>query len=527
MVVGLAAHPAVGEGIGEDAELLDRAARHAAEARAVIDVGHLHAGGRDGRVDLRGDGRRLLGRLEGNRLEVGEVRLLGNRREVVEGVCEVEPPAVLLCGTRRHHHVVLGERVRVAELRPRVVGHAVAHDRLHGLATLREALHHALRLLAALLRIEENEFAVARLAVVPGDDGGEHVGRVRARTRVEEGVRPVGVAAVVGALHGAVGVHGEEDARHVVRDVGILPVQEHDAAVGHEVYAPVVVLVEREAADRAVRLAAIDARHPARSHHARHAHHRGIGEEKDRAVRQVAARVAVHVGVGDEGNLDGPRARCADVQLHHAVDRLHGAVAPHLRRLVRPVRAARVHRLLRVPPEADLADVAVGCRGVEDRELRRAAQIGKNAQLVRAAAEDVARLLPVVVEAEVGLPPADREQPVAVEERIGKEMRAQVVEELLSAGHRRQLAVERAPVALDRVEEALPARLERAQPLGILLEAVGPARAHVGPREAHILHLERHQSADDAIRRRLRHGSQRAYQKNQTTKYTRKQRIVH
>ena len=35
-----------------------------------------------------------------------------------------------------------------------------------------------------------------------------------------------------------------------------------------------------------------------------------------------------------------------------------------------------------------------------------------------AAAEDVARLLPVVVEAEVGLPAADREELVAVEERV-------------------------------------------------------------------------------------------------------------
>ena len=319
----------------------------------------------------------------------------------------------------------VGERVRMAELRPRVVGHAVAHDRTDGLAALREALHHALRLLAALERVEEHQLAVARLAVVAGDDGGEHVGRVGARARVEKGVGPVGVAAVPGALHGAVGVHGKEDARHVVGDVGVFPVEEHDASVGHEVDAPVVVLVEREAADRAVRLAAVDARHPARTHHARHAYHRGVGEEEDRAVRQVAARVAVHVGIGDEGNLRRTRAGRADVQLYHAVDRLDGAVAAGLpavpinfRRMVHLVRAPRVHYLLRVPPEAHLADVAVGRRGVENRELRLAAQVGEDAQLVRAAAEDVARLLPVVVEAEVGLPAADREELVAVEERV-------------------------------------------------------------------------------------------------------------
>ena len=82
-------------------------------------------------------------------------------------------------------------------------------------------------------------------------------------------------------------------------------------------------------------------------------------------------------------------------------------------------------------------------------------------------------------------------------------MRAKVVEELLSARHRRQLAVERTPVALDGIEQTKPTRLERAQPFGILLEAVGPASAHIRPREADILHLERLEPTDHAVRWRL------------------------
>ena len=498
MVVGLAAHPAVGEGVGVEAQGLHGAARNALQAGAVVDVGDLHEAVLGAGDHLGCDNGRNGGGLQRRRLEVDEIRLLDDRREVVEGIGEVEAPAVLLRGTRRHEHVVLRERPRVAELRPRVVGEAVAHDRLHLLPALGEALHHAVGLVPAAVHVEEDELAVARVAVVAGDGGGEAVGVVGAHARVEERVRPVAVAAVPGALLRAVGVHREEDARAVVRDVGVFPVEEHHAAVGHHVRAPVVVLVEREAADGAVRLAAVEAPHPARPHHARHAHHRRVGDEDRRAVGQVAARVAVDVRVGDVGEFARGRVRLGEVAFEHAVDALRRTVAADLRRMVHAVRAPRVHHAAPVPVQTQLADVAVVRRGFKHGELRLAAQTGENAELVRATG-CVARLLPVVVEAEaVGTTP-HREDAVAIQERICEQVFPQVGEELLRAFKGRQLTVVRPPVALDCGKEFLAARLERAQPLRLRLEAVRPAPRHVRPREANVLDLHRLQAAKDAF----------------------------
>ena len=151
----------------------------------------------------------------------------------------------------------------MTELRPRVVGEAVAHDWLDLASALREALHHAVGAVSAEVDVEQDELAVSRLAMMTCHHGGEAVWIVGAHARVEERVRPVAVAAVPGALLRAVRVHREEDARAVVRDVGVFPVEEHHAAVGHHVRTPVVVLVERKAANGAVRLATIDASHPA------------------------------------------------------------------------------------------------------------------------------------------------------------------------------------------------------------------------------------------------------------------------
>ena len=499
VVVGLAAHPAVGEGVGVEAEGLHGAARHALQSGAVVDVGDLHEAIPRAGLHLRCDDGRNGGGLQRRRLEVDEIRLLDDWREVVEGVGEVESPAVLLRGTRRHEHVVLRERPGVAELRPRVVGEAVAHDGLHLLPALGETLHHAVGPVATAVHVEEHELAVARVAVVSGHGGDEAVGVVGAHARVEERVRPVAVAAVPGALLRTVGVHREEDARAVVRDVGVFPVEEHHAAVGHHVRTPVVVLVEREAADGAVRLAPVEAPHPARTHHTRHAHHRRVGDEDRRAVGQVTTRVAVDVRVGDVGEFARVRARLGEVALEHAVDALHRTVAADLRRMVDPVRTARVHHAATVPVQAQLADIAVVRRGFNHLECGFAAQAGNNAELVRAAGR-VARLLPVVVEAEaVGTPP-HREDAVAIEKRICEQVRAQVGEELLRTLKGRQLAVVGTPVALDRGKNFLAALLERAQPLGLRLEAVRPAPRHVRPREAHVLDLHRLQAAEDALR---------------------------
>ena len=166
--------------------------------------------------------------------------------------------------------------------------------------------------------------------------------------------------------------------------------------------------------------------------------------------------------------------------------------------MVHSVRTARVHHAAAVPVQTELANVAVVRRGFNHLECGFAAQAGDNAELVRAAGR-VARLLPVVVEAEAVRAPPHREDAVAIQERVCKQVFAQVGEELLRALEGRQLAVVGTPVALDRGKNFLATLLERAQPLGLRLEAVRPAPRHVRPREANVLDLHRLQPAEDAF----------------------------
>ena len=165
--------------------------------------------------------------------------------------------------------------------------------------------------------------------------------------------------------------------------------------------------------------------------------------------------------------------------------------------MVGAVGAARVHHAAAVPVQAELADVAVVRRGVENREDGLAAQAGDDAKFI-GATRRVARLLPVAVEAEAVRTPPHREQATAVQKRVREQMRAKFGEELLGAFDGRRFAVGGPPVAFHRGKKLLAACLERAQPFRLRLETVRPAPRHVGPREAHVFDFHRLQTADGA-----------------------------
>ena len=93
-------------------------------------------------------------------------------------------------------------------------------------------------------RIEDDQFAHPLHAMVAGDDGHDLRRVAGDRPGVERRVRPIGIAAVVGRLVRAVGIHREQQPREVVRRVGVFPAGIQDAAVVEHRRAPVVVLIE-------------------------------------------------------------------------------------------------------------------------------------------------------------------------------------------------------------------------------------------------------------------------------------------
>ena len=129
------------------------------------------------------------------------------------------------------------------------------------------------------------------------------------RPGVERRVRPVGIAAVIGRLVRAVGIHREQQPREVVRRVGVFPAGIQDAAVVEHRRAPVVVLVEGELADvLAVGVHDEQVRHLVAAAHAGHAVETAGRAEDDPPVGQVARIVVVDVGRVVAAHLAEPAA---------------------------------------------------------------------------------------------------------------------------------------------------------------------------------------------------------------------------
>ena len=212
----------------------------------------------------------------------------------------------------------------------RVVHEAVRRDVLHRLAPAGELLHRAGRLAAALRDVEEHELALAAHAVVAGDDAHELGGGPGNGLRVEEGVGPIGVGAVVLLLVAAVRVHRHQDAREVMGGVGVLPPQVETASVGKHHGMPVVVLVERDAAEASVRIAQHEVADVVGAAHAGHPLESDGPHEKHLAVGEVHGIVVVDVG-GVRGRDLAEPSGGGQVHLRHApsafADAPVGAVA--------------------------------------------------------------------------------------------------------------------------------------------------------------------------------------------------------
>ena len=99
------------------------------------------------------------------------------------------------------------------KLRPRAINELVAVERCDFLSETGDALHHAIGFLTALGRVEDDHFTHARHAVMTAHDGDNFRGVPGNGACVKKRVRPVGVAAVVRLLVGAVRKMSVTDAK--------------------------------------------------------------------------------------------------------------------------------------------------------------------------------------------------------------------------------------------------------------------------------------------------------------------------
>ena len=284
------------EGVGVEAQVLDRSGRDVFQAGTFVDVSHVDLRGRasgNDAVRLRVRNRRLH---ERDGLAKIVPRLAQQAQFVVETVDEVygEVALALVLAGDEERGVV--KRIRMQVHGPRAVVELVAHDGIHRLAVARHQLYRALALLRSFRHVEETELPHAPEAVVAGKYRHELRRLAGNRTGVEHAVRPERIAAVERALVRAVRIAGEEDAGVGVRQVGILPPQVHHAAVRHHLRAPCVLLVVAENLHAgAVGVAAEKVRDGRVAPHARHGVlERGAGEH-DMPVRHIAGVVVVYV----------------------------------------------------------------------------------------------------------------------------------------------------------------------------------------------------------------------------------------
>ena len=132
----------VAEVVGEDAQLLDGAARHALEAGAAVDVGDVDRACLCALDAAVGDDGRACARREEDRLEERAAGHLREKDHVVEGVDEVDAEEPRLGAPGAREEVVAAERPRVGEVGlaacELVVDLQVAHVALHRLSAAGE-----------------------------------------------------------------------------------------------------------------------------------------------------------------------------------------------------------------------------------------------------------------------------------------------------------------------------------------------------------------------------------------------------
>ncbi len=168
------------------------------------------------------------------------------------------------------------------KLRPRTV-HQIIYDQRRSMTRLRgrfdlatmagNPLHRAIRFSPTLANIKQHQFTHAWHSVMSTDDPHKHARLPWNRPGIEQGIGPVGIAAIELHLFRTVGIHTEQHAVVTVWCIGVLPSQIHHTTALLHSRTPVVFLVETELTDRTIRFHAIeicDARAAVHTWHSSH-----------------------------------------------------------------------------------------------------------------------------------------------------------------------------------------------------------------------------------------------------------------
>ena len=254
------------------------------------------------------------------------------------------------------------------KLRPRVLRQAVFQDRFDFFPAMTDLLDRTVRLEITDRRIEKDQLAGSRDVVMPNDDRVESIRVSRRRLGIEHAVRPVRVAPIVADLIRSVGIHREEKPVKCVRNVRVFPAQKHDPAVRHDRRVPVVLLVESQLADAAVRMANVSIRHVRRPAHTRNADHRSRRRKDEPSVRQIARVVIIDVGVLDRADLPRFRGLLSrqDLRRQRDLEQLPAAVSA----LIRHIRLGE-HQTVCAEMQIQLADILIALRTIDRLDVFR------------------------------------------------------------------------------------------------------------------------------------------------------------
>ena len=193
------------------------------------------------------------------------------------------------------------------ELRPVVSVEGVFHNSFDRLSIPRNRLHGTGCLVPAARRVKENQPAGAVWTVMPADDSSHHGGMIGDRPRIEDGIRPVRIAAVVLHLARAVRVHVKEQAAELMAHVGVFVACVEHSPVIQQRRVPIALLIEgQQPRVLSVAIGNAEVRDVGLAILAGHSGEQAGGVKNDASVGQVAGIAVVDIGSGVCGHLVQP-----------------------------------------------------------------------------------------------------------------------------------------------------------------------------------------------------------------------------
>ena len=312
--------------VGQDAELLDGAARYARQPFAFVNILNEDGGLFAVFIDFVRNHRRGHFLDYRNRVDITVPFAFHHEGHVIVDVHQIDAPQRVRSQLGGHQEILVAQRLRFEELRPYAVHHFVLDDRFDRTGAERDFLYHTFLFLTRLGRVEDNQTAGTGDTVVPGNNPDERARPVGERLHVEGRVREPRTAAVKILVLGTVRVHVHHEPREVVDQVGIFPTGVHHAAVVHHGRVPVVVLVEGQTAQvTGLRVVQREVAHRVGPVHARHPviPQRGIDDQP--SVGQISTVGELHIRFRNGcRNVFQPRAVGLDFEHVPATRRVHG-----------------------------------------------------------------------------------------------------------------------------------------------------------------------------------------------------------